>query len=173
MGCRLMLRRPDPEPSTQRALAWLGSAISQPPVPVATWTHTHQTRWTSKHRPSPTARPKASPLKPTSIFWIRGSPSYGAKGCGYGKIWASENTTSLMFPPEKEASLNMTQHIWNSQEKETHLQRSSSTQTQKALCRMVPAHTLPFHVTTAMWQQTSHPEFRPELGPTFLSHTAT
>lgn len=40
VGCGLMLRRPDPEPSTQRALAWLGSATSHSPVPVATWTHT-------------------------------------------------------------------------------------------------------------------------------------
>lgn len=55
----LMLRKPDPKPSVQRRLARLASSTPQPPSPVATQTHTPD-KWTSKHRPSPTA--KLTPL---------------------------------------------------------------------------------------------------------------
>lgn len=94
-------------------------------------THTRQggqltTTW-------PYCHPSSFALKSTIIHGFSDSTPYGTKGHGTSKMWASENNMlrPLIFPPEKEAFLNMTLHTQSSQDKEIHLQRSRLTQTPK------------------------------------------
>ena len=112
-GFGWMLRRPDPESAT----------LTHP----ARWPHehAHQTR---AGLPDKLLHPQSPPL--------RGSPSYGTEGSSLAKS-RLQNTSSVPdFPPEKVAFLNMTQHVQSSQDKKTHMPRSSSIQMRETLCKI-------------------------------------
>lgn len=154
----------------RRQPAGLASATLSPQSPVATQ-NTHQTQWTSKHRPSPTAKPTPSPSGPTTVFRARGSPSRGLRDVAMTKS-RFQKTQSLVFPPEAAAFLNMTQ-TFRAARTGKHICKAAApsrhTHTKTTLCKIG----CQFNTAMVIPQQTSLPEFRSELSPTCVSYAAT
>lgn len=122
-GFGWMLRRPDPESAT----------LTHP----ARWPHghAHQTRAGSVILSTEPALLPDKLLHPQSPP-LRGSPSYGTEGPTLAKSGLQKTISVPDFPPEEVVSLNMTQHVQSSQDKKTHLPRSSSIQIRETLCKI-------------------------------------